>query len=68
MRIQITKSDAVVVIEGDEAKFAEMVSAHGSANVCDLDAVVEEVAEADDLEFTPEAPVLSQDPAHNDGE
>lgn len=66
MNIEIRKSDATIVIEGDEAKFAEMVAAHGAGNVTNLDAVAEEpvVDEVPAIEEVPpgDAPVGEQDP------
>lgn len=73
MRIQINKSDASIEIEGDEAKFAEMVSIHGPNNVINLDAepvveapVVEAPVEPT-VEETPGGPDSSQDPANPEG-
>lgn len=72
MRIQINKSDASIEIEGDEAKFAEMVSIHGPNNVINLDAepVVEapvEVPVEAPAEESPGGPDSSQDPANPEG-
>lgn len=38
MQIEIKKSDGAVVIDGDDAKFAEMIAVHGAGNVTVLDA------------------------------
>ena len=40
MNIQVTRFGDVTVIEGDEAKFHEMVNIHGANNVCNLDAEI----------------------------
>ena len=58
MRIQINKSDASIEIEGDEAKFAEMVSIHGPNNVINLDAEPVVDAPVVDAPVEPVEPVV----------
>lgn len=82
MRIQVIKSDATIVVEGDEAKFNELANIHGLNNVCVLDydgvpVVAEQPAEEEapavptmeeqlQAAMSPDAPAASQDPANPD--